>query len=74
MVSLTGVFDDVEIDGTTVNHAYLHNLDIFKQLALGPGDKISVYKANMIIPQIAENHTRSGAARSPAYAPAAGAY
>ena len=37
MVSLTGVFDDVEIDGTTVNHAYLHNLDIFKQLVLGPG-------------------------------------
>lgn len=65
MVSLTGVFDDVEIDGTTVNHAYLHNLDIFKQLALGPGDKISVYKANMIIPQIAENHTKSGSCPAP---------
>ena len=72
MVSLTGVFDDVEIDGTTVNHAYLHNLDIFKQLALGPGDKISVYKANMIIPQIAENHTRSGGCPIPTVCPCCG--
>lgn len=72
MVSLTGVFDDVEIDGTTVNHAYLHNLDIFKQLALGPGDKISVYKANMIIPQIAENHTRSGGCPIPTICPCCG--
>ena len=72
MVSLTGVFDDVEIDGTTVNHAYLHNLDIFKQLALGPGDKISVYKANMIIPQIAKNHTRSGGCMIPIVCPCCG--
>ena len=72
MVSLTGVFDDVEIDGTTVNHAYLHNLDIFKQLALGPGDKISVYKANMIIPQIAENHTKSGGCPIPSACPCCG--
>lgn len=60
MVSLTTVFDDVEIDGATINHDYLHNYDILMDLALGPGDKISVYKANMIIPQIAENHTKSG--------------
>ena len=72
MVSLTGVFDDVEIDGTTVNHAYLHNLDIFMQLALGPGDKISVYKANMIIPQIAENHTKSGGCPIPSVCPCCG--
>ena len=72
MVSLTGVFDDVEIDGTTVNHAYLHNLDIFKALALGPGDKISVYKANMIIPQIAENHTKSGGCPIPFVCPCCG--
>lgn len=72
MVSLTGVFDDVEIDGTTVNHAYLHNLDIFKQLALGPGDKISVYKANMIIPQVAENHTKSGGCPIPTVCPCCG--
>ena len=72
MVSLTGVFDDVEIDGTIVNHAYLHNLDIFKQMALGPGDNISVYKANMIIPQIAENHTKSGGCPSPSACPCCG--
>ena len=72
MVSLTGVFDDVEIDGTTVNHAYLHNLDIFMQLLLGPGDKISVYKANMIIPQIAENHTKSGGCPIPTVCPCCG--
>ena len=72
MVRLTGVFDDVEIDGTTVNHAYLHNLDIFMQLALGPGDKISVYKANMIIPQIAENHTKSGGCPIPSVCPCCG--
>ena len=72
MVSLTGVFDDVEIDGTNVNHAYLHNLDIFMQLLLGPGDKISVYKANMIIPQIAENHTKSAGCPIPAACPCCG--
>ena len=72
MVSLTGVFDDVEIDGTIVNHAYLHNLDIFKQMALGPGDIISVYKANMIIPQIAENHTKSGGCPIPSACPCCG--
>ena len=72
MVSLTGVFDDVEIDGTTVNHAYLHNLDIFKRLVLGPGDKISVYKANMIIPQIAKNHTKSGGCPIPTVCPCCG--
>ena len=72
MVSLTGVFDDVKIDGTTVNHAYLHNLDIFKRLALGPGDEISVYKANKIIPQIAENHTKSGGCPIPIVCPCCG--
>ncbi len=72
MVSLTAVFDDVEIDGTTVNHAYLHNYDILMDLALGPGDKISVYKANMIIPQIAENHTKSGGTGIPATCPCCG--
>ena len=72
MVSLTAVFDDVEIDGATVNHAYLHNYDIFMDLALGPGDKISVYKANMIIPQIAENHTKSGASCVPLVCPCCG--
>lgn len=72
MGSLTGVFDDVEINGTTVNHAYLHNVDIYEALALGTGDKIMVYKANMIIPQIAENHTRSGPEALPATCPCCG--
>ncbi|MPM29319.1 DNA ligase [bioreactor metagenome] len=72
MVSLTGVFDDVEIDGTIVNHAYLHNVDIFTNLALGAGDQIEIYKANMIIPQIAENHTKSGTFPLPTECPCCG--
>lgn len=72
MVSLTGVFDDVVIDGTTVNHAYLHNIDNFERLALGPGDAISVIKANMIIPQIVENHTKSGGFPLPTTCPCCG--
>lgn len=72
MGSLTAVFDDVEIRGTTVSHAYLHNVDIYEALALGAGDKIMVYKANMIIPQIAENHTRSGPEALPATCPCCG--
>ena len=60
MVSITGLFDPISIDGTLVSRAYLHNLDIFDEFQFGIGDEISVYKANMIIPQIAENLTRSG--------------
>ena len=60
MVSLTATFKPVEIDGTMVSRAYVHNFTIFKNLALGKGDKIMVYKANMIIPQIAENRTKRG--------------
>ncbi|MBQ8409106.1 MAG: NAD-dependent DNA ligase LigA, partial [Clostridia bacterium] len=59
MVSITGLFESVEIDGANVNHAYLHNLDIFDEFQFGVGDTIKVYKANMIIPQIASNETRS---------------
>ena len=65
MVSLTGKFADVEIDGTTVNRAYLHNLDILDSFSLGIGDKVKIYKANMIIPQLAENITRSGTLEYP---------
>ena len=72
MVSLTAVFDDVKIDGTTVNHAYLHNLDNFMRLVLGPGDSITVYKANMIIPQVAENQTKSGSCPIPEVCPCCG--
>ena len=59
MVSITGLFESVEIDGAKVNHAYLHNLDIFDEFQFGAGDTIKVYKANMIIPQIASNETQS---------------
>lgn len=72
MGSLTAVFDDVVIDGTTVNHAYLHNVDNYEALALGIGDKIMVYKANMIIPQIAENRTKNGPAALPTTCPCCG--
>ena len=54
------MFDPVELEGTTVSRASVHNLSIVRELALGTGDTIKVYKANMIIPQIAENLTRSG--------------
>ena len=50
----------MEVEGTTVSRASVHNVSIVEQLALGVGDHIQVYKANMIIPQIAENMTRSG--------------
>lgn len=72
MVSLTGVFDPVVIDGTQVSRAYLHNYDNYQNLKLGRGDTIQVYKANMIIPQIAENLTRSGTCRVPAHCPCCG--
>ena len=72
MVSLTGIFEPVEIGGTEVSRAYLHNLDIFEKLSLGQGDTIQVYKANMIIPQIAENQTKSGTVKIPSAYPCCG--
>lgn len=59
------VFDPVELEGTTVSRASVHNVSILQELALGIGDTIRVYKANMIIPQIAENLTKSGTAEIP---------
>jgi DNA ligase (NAD+) len=72
MVSLTGIFADTEIDGTIVNRAYLHNLDILDKFSLGIGDKVKIYKANMIIPQLAENITRSGTLQYPEKCPCCG--
>ena len=72
MVSLTGIFEPVEIGGTEVSRAYLHNLDIFEKLSLGQGDTIQVYKVNMIIPQIAENQTKSGTVDIPSTCPCCG--
>lgn len=60
MVSLTGLFDEIQIDGANVSRASLHNYDIFESLQLGFGDKINVYRANAVIPQIEDNLTRSG--------------
>lgn len=72
MVSLTGVFEPVVIDGAQVSRAYLHNYDNYVRLALGKGDKIQIYKANMIIPQIAENLTKSGTCEVPSSCPCCG--
>ena len=73
MVSLTARFDPVSMDGATVSRAYLHNLDNFRALQLGSGDTIRVYRANMIIPQIACNLTKSGTYRLPMSCPCCGA-
>ena len=70
MVSITGLFDPVSINGTLVSRAYLHNLDIFDAFQFGIGDEISVYKANLIIPQIADNKTQSNTYMLPMTAPA----
>ncbi|MDD6646411.1 MAG: NAD-dependent DNA ligase LigA [Firmicutes bacterium] len=66
------VFDPVDLEGTTVSRASVHNLSIVKELKLGEGDAITVYKANMIIPQIAENLTKSGTAVPPEKCPVCG--
>ena len=72
MVSLTGLFEPVTIDGTVVSRAYLHNLDIFDEFQFGIGDEIEVYKANMIIPQVATNNTMSNTYELPMVCPCCG--
>lgn len=72
MVSLTGLFEPVTIDGTVVSRAYLHNLDIFDEFQFGVGDEIEVYKANMIIPQVATNNTMSNTFELPMVCPCCG--
>lgn len=59
LINPVAIFEPVELEGTTVNRASLHNISIIKNLKLGIGDTIKVYKANMIIPQVAENETNS---------------
>lgn len=66
------VFNPVELEGTTVTRASVHNLNIMAELALGYGDRVKVYKANMIIPQIAENLTKSGTCVVPSTCPFCG--
>jgi len=72
LINPVAVFEPVELEGTTVSRASVHNVSILESLELGEGDEISVYKANMIIPQIAENLTRSGCVPIPKVCPVCG--
>lgn len=72
IITPVAVFDPVELEGTTVTRASVHNVSILEQLALTPGDTISVYKANMIIPQIAENKTPHSIPEIPTHCPVCG--
>ena len=72
LINPVAIFEPVELEGTTVSRASVHNISILKALELGIGDTIEVYKANMIIPQIAENQTRSGTVEIPKVCPVCG--
>ena len=69
LINPVAIFDPVELEGTTVSRASVHNLSIVRQLKLGIGDTIEVYKANMIIPQIAQNLTGSASVTPPEKCP-----
>ena len=72
LINPVAVFEPVELEGTTVSRASVHNISIMETLELGSGDRITVYKANMIIPQIADNLTRSGVRDIPEACPVCG--
>lgn len=72
LINPVAIFEPVELEGTTVSRASVHNISILKGLKLGIGDRITVYKANMIIPQIAENLTGSDTAEIPEFCPVCG--
>lgn len=72
LINPVAIFEPVELEGTTVSRASVHNVSILKDLKLGIGDRIQVYKANMIIPQIAENLTKSGNLSIPDQCPVCG--
>ena len=72
LINPVAIFEPVELEGTTVSRASVHNISIMRGLELGIGDTIEVYKANMIIPQIAENKTRSGVRDIPKECPVCG--
>lgn len=72
LINPVAIFEPVELEGTTVSRASVHNISIVKGLKLGIGDTITVYKANMIIPQIAENLTMSDSLEIPEICPACG--
>ena len=69
LINPVAIFEPVQLEGTTVSRASIHNVSIVESLALGLGDELMVYKANMIIPQISENLTRSGTLEIPAACP-----
>lgn len=72
LINPIAIFDPIEIEGTTVSRASVHNISIMEELKLGIGDRITVYKANMIIPQIADNLSRSGNIEIPKTCPVCG--
>ena len=72
LINPVAIFEPVELEGTTVSRASVHNISILKSLKLGIGDRITVYKANMIIPQIAENLTESDTLEIPQICPVCG--
>ena len=72
LINPVAIFEPVELEGTTVSRASVHNISIMEELELGIGDRIEVYKANMIIPQIARNLTRSGVSDIPLRCPVCG--
>ena len=72
LINPVAIFEPVELEGTTVSRASVHNISIVRGLQLGIGDRITVYKANMIIPQIAENLTKSDSLEIPDVCPVCG--
>lgn len=74
LINPVAIFEPVELEGTTVSRASVHNISVMRELRLGIGDRIKVYKANMIIPQIAENLTRSNSVEIPSECPVCGSH
>ncbi len=72
LINPVAIFEPVELEGTTVSRASIHNVSIMESLELGVGDEIDVYKANMIIPQISTNYTKSGTIKPPKECPVCG--
>ena len=72
LINPVAIFEPGELEGTTVSRASLHNISVMEELQLGIGDEVVVYKANMIIPQLAENKTKSGNIEIPHTCPACG--
>lgn len=74
LINPVAIFEPVELEGTTVSRASVHNISVMRELRLGIGDRIKVYKANMIIPQIAENLTGSDSVEIPSECPVCGSH